>query len=123
MQRSERNQRGRPPKIIQDYRGYRWIEGSRRMRDLMEKKGVTRRDIVKQFAGKGLTDATFRNYFIGKRVPDLKYQKDLADLLGISVGYLIHGIETEAPTIVEVKVSPITDDEIQKIREILDKLG
>lgn len=90
----------------------------------MNKHNMTRRDMVRAL---GCNDAVFGNYYNGWRLPPGKYADKIADLLGVTVGYLLYGKEDEAPTIMEVprSIDPFdgfTDQEKNLLRKAFLKL-
>jgi len=92
-------------------------EIAERIQGLMSKRGLSRRDMVRAL---GCTDATFGNYYNGWRWPG-KYAGKIADMLGITVDYLLYG-KGAAPNIIEVIKSPLDSHEIETLQYLLDKL-
>lgn len=94
-------------------------EFASRLQNLMYKKGMNRRDMVRAL---GCTDAVFGNYYNGWRLPPAQYADKIADLLSVSVGYLLYGTKKEEPKIIEVMRSPLDPSERETLTHLLNKL-
>jgi transcriptional regulator with XRE-family HTH domain len=102
----------------------KYYEFAERLQNLMAQHGMTRRDMVRAL---GCTDAVFGNYYNGWRLPPGKYADKIANLLGITVGYLLYGKKDEEPKIIEVPrfIDPFdgfTDQEKNLLRKAFLKL-
>jgi transcriptional regulator with XRE-family HTH domain len=94
-------------------------EFAERLQNLMSRHGMTRRDMVRAL---GCTDAVFGNYYNGWRLPPGKYADKIADVLGITVGYLLYGKKDETPKIIGVSRNILDADERKILENLLNKL-
>ncbi|MDY2639774.1 MAG: helix-turn-helix transcriptional regulator [Ligilactobacillus salivarius] len=82
------------------------IELGKRLENLRESKGWNKTYVSKKIGLK--TMQTYANYEYGSREPDLETLKELAELYGVSVDYLL-GKPTQTET---VKTADIEDDDV-----------
>jgi transcriptional regulator with XRE-family HTH domain len=102
----------------------KYPEISERIQSLMARRGITRKDMATAL---GCSEATFGNYYNGWREPPVKYADKIANMLYITIGYLLYGKEDEAPIIMEVPTSidpfdGFTDQEKNLLRKAFLKL-
>jgi transcriptional regulator with XRE-family HTH domain len=91
-------------------------EFAERLQRLMERQGISRRDMVRAL---DCTDAVFGNYYNGWRFPPPKYLGEIARTLGVTVGYLVVGDKREEPKEIEVTRPPT---EVEILDFIMKKL-
>jgi transcriptional regulator with XRE-family HTH domain len=94
-------------------------ELAERIQTLMSRRGITRHDMSTAL---GCSEATFGNYYNGWREPPGKYADKIADVLGITIGYLLTGKKSEEPKFIEVTKSPLDPNELATLQHLLDKL-
>ena len=98
----------------------RFAQIAERIQTLMSKRGISRRDMVRHL---GCSEATFGNYYNGFREPPGRYAEKIAELLGITVGYLLLGKKEEAPTIMEIPAKEkLSSEDLYILKRILEKL-
>ena len=101
-----------------------------RFSELLETRGITAYKLSKET---GFSQALISQWKNGKQVPSADRLMVVADYLGVSMDYLmcrtdrpelhIQEVETEKGT-AELRVSkPLTDEEIEKFREMLETMG
>lgn len=94
-------------------------ELAERIQGLMARQGITRKDMSTAL---GCSEATFGNYYNGWREPPSKYANKIADMLGITIGYLLVGKKNEEPKIIEVPKDILNPTERETLIHLLEKL-
>lgn len=83
------------------------------IRSLREKKGFTQEEAAKKL---GIPRSTYSNYELGKREPDLKTIKDIADFYSVNITDLA---EVKNDFEVDINISSV-DDIIKKYNLMVD---
>lgn len=65
---------------------------SNRIRELRKKAKITMKELGKQV---GAAEGTISHYETGKRQPDIEMLSKLANYFGVTIDYLVGGVESE----------------------------
>ena len=89
-----------------------------RLKELREERGLTQKELGKMIGGQ---QANIYNYEVGRTEPSIDILKQLANILGVSVGYLI-GAEDEDGRTVSPELTELSEKE-RKLLKFFDALS